>query len=213
MNPESVYQGDHMKERTMQPLLIAVREHTRDAHRRLETALALLDRPLTLPRYRRLLRGFAGFYGPLEARLAAFPQWADVHIDYSQRRKLPWLVADLAALGDDSASIHQLPRCERLPPTDSFGQAVGCAYVLEGATLGGQHLARVVQAQLGLSADTGGRFFDSYGMRVPEMWRAFQDAMVRATRDVGQQYEVLDAAEQTFVALHRWMEPTMEVEP
>lgn len=189
----------------MESLLVAVRLHTRHAHQRLEEALALVDRPLTMARYRLLLVAYTGFYGPVEARLAVFPQWREVGIDYSRRRKLPWLESDLLVLGETPSTLRSIRRCSDLPACDTFEQALGCAYVLEGATLGGRRLAGVVESQLGLSARHGARFFHSYGEALPTMWREFRSTLLRAAETPEQHQQVLDAADQTFAAMHRWV--------
>lgn len=189
----------------MESLRVAVREYTRHAHWRLEDALALTDRPCTMARYRLLLSAFAGFYGPLEARLAAFPQWRHVGIDYAKRRKLPWLIADLMALGATPSTLRTLPRCSDLPSSDTFERAVGCAYVLEGATIGGRRIRSILEPQLALSPECGARFFHSYGDELGAMWRQFETAMPRAANTPEQRRRLLEAADQTFAAMHRWV--------
>jgi heme oxygenase len=51
--------------------------------------------------------------------------------------------------------------------------AVGCLYVLEGATLGGQFISRHL-ATLGIGPANGGLFFHGYGAKTGEMWKSFQ---------------------------------------
>lgn len=135
---------------------------------------------LSAETYVRTLARFYGFYHPLEKE--SFGR---------ERRKADELAADLSYFQIDPLS---LPDCPYIPELDIPAKALGCMYVTEGATLGGQIIARHVRRVLHLNED-GCLFFSSYGAEVGRMWRLFRqtveqhaapdwhDEMVESARD------------------------------
>ena len=181
----------------------ALREHTRAQHARLEQRLAIERRVRDRDAYVDLLRRFLGFYLPVEARLAAFAQaFRDNGIDLTERWKVAKLQRDLIVLGEN-ASNQADPSL--LPAIPTFPRAVGCLYVLEGSTLGGQIILRHVRESLGLDAANGAAFFAGYGARTGAMWHAFSrflSALPFGAHDAGQ---AIAAARETFESLERWL--------
>ena len=76
--------------------------------------------------------------------------------NYAERRKFPWLMEDLSFLHETPL---QLNPTMNLPVINSLGRLVGALYVLEGSTLGGQLISRQLNQHLGLTLNTGARFF------------------------------------------------------
>ncbi len=183
-------------------LLARLRAETRAEHDAAEAALDLLRPTLTRSDYRAALVKFHGFYRPVEAVLWADDGWRDRGIEPSERQKLPHLRADLAALG--AGDTAGLPVCRDLPPLATAAARFGCLYVLEGATLGGQILGPRLQQQLGLTPDSGARFFDGYGPRTGPLWQEFRAALTAFAVAPDDQEEVIAAALATFQALRRW---------
>lgn len=185
-------------------ILQTLREHTHESHRRLEGRLDLLERTISLGLYRDLLARFYGFYVPAEARLArlcfAMPALQD-----AQRRKEPLLVQDLKALGMSAGQIQSLPLCADLPALAMLPQALGCLYVLEGSTLGGQIISRHLQSVHDLDAGNGAAFFRSYGPEVGAMWRAFGAALCSYPAGPEEEKLILSAACETFSTLEAWL--------
>jgi heme oxygenase len=142
-----------------------------------------------------------GLYSPLENALAVI-DWVGAETLVRARRKTPWLVADLTALGIDPA---HLPQARALPAITNSADVLGVLYVLEGATLGGQVVLRWLTERLGLSATDGAQFFSSYGPRVGLMWRAYLETLEHfgVDPDVGDRIE--SAALSTFAVFGQWM--------
>lgn len=180
---------------------LALKDATRDLHARVEAAVDLPAQTRTLDRYRDLLAAFFGLHEPLEQRLAGLP-WHEAGLDLDARRKSPLLRTDLRALGVDAAAVRP---CPTLPPTGTLAAGLGCLYVLEGSTLGGQLVAREVEASLGIDARSGGAFFRSYGPDVGRMWRAFTRALDAYLVTPERQREATDAATATFEVFERWI--------
>ena len=153
--------------------------------------------------YRALLARLWGLYAPLESALARI-DWQGVEVDFPERLKLGWLEADLVFLGLDLAVIAQLPRASTLPRlTDRLG-AMGMLYVMEGASLGGQIISRRLTADLGVTADRGGRFFSSYGRQVGQRWRDYLLALERFADDPAASARIEDSALATFESFLSW---------
>lgn len=147
-------------------LLLALRAGTRDAHRRLEDRLDVLERCRLPESYTALLQAFRSLHAPLEQALAASPLTAPVVPDWPRRRKTGWLDDDLRRLGAAP------PADRRVPPLATAEDVAGACYVVEGATLGG---ALVVRALTDGAADPPPhRFFASYGAERGAMWARFR---------------------------------------
>lgn len=149
-------------------LSAALRDRTRDSHERTEAALDLLGPGLTLDRYRRLLERWYGFEATWERHAPAV--LGDAF--FAPRRRLPMLDADLHACGLTADQIAALPTVpDAALPFADRSAALGILYVIEGSTLGGQHVAKTVATRLGLSPDRGTAYFSSYGPDVGRFWR------------------------------------------
>ena len=186
--------------------LSRLRVETRPEHDAIEAALDLTCRALTRESYRRTLEHFYGYYQPLEVAVRAVQGWGGHGLDPDERRKTQLLEFDLRALGV-VASLDSLPVCHDIPPVDRLAAAFGYLYVTEGATLGGQIISRHVRQAIGVTPESGGRFFHGYGERTGIMWQTFRTALAAfaTTRDT--QDEVVASAVQTFRTLRAWCEP------
>jgi heme oxygenase len=181
----------------------ALRHATRSAHDRIELALPFFDAGLTRTRYVRVLQALYGFYAPVEPLCELVVGASGAALELRTRRKLALLGADLAVLGHTRRDLEALPTCRALPTMTLASQALGVLYVLEGATLGGQIIARRLHDFLGIDAVGGAAFFGCYGERTREMWLRFAAHVERVPGlDLG---AALAAAIQTFETLERWL--------
>jgi heme oxygenase (biliverdin-IX-beta and delta-forming) len=143
--------------------------------------------------YARFLSSALGFYEPVEADLIAAGTIEPA------RAKTPWIVRDLEVMG---ARIDG-PRASFRPPADPAGR-FGCAYVLEGATLGGRILLARVNESLGLSSEAGARFLAGYGSETGAMWTSFRAALVeRVPASAGD--ALVEGARETFRSYGKWL--------
>lgn len=188
----------------MNSAIAELRIATWPAHQRLERRIDFKARLADAGTYRRHIEGMWGFYAALEPQLGS-GVLHDSLADYERRRKLPLLTRDLIALGADPAVVQRLPRCAAVPGCADAAEAFGCAYVLEGATLGGRSLVPVVQARLGITAERGAAFLASYGDAVGEMWRAFGAAFDRCCSTAERRSRAANAAVATFASLELWL--------
>jgi heme oxygenase (biliverdin-IX-beta and delta-forming) len=114
--------------------------------------------------------------------------------------RAPWLSSDLSACGE--ALPPDAPDAVR-PALECEGHAVGYVYVIEGAALGGQLIARHLQATLGISPTSGGRYFAGDLRGIGVRWRAVQGALERY--DGAPAATVIEGARRTFDSLLRWL--------
>jgi len=189
---------------------------TRDLHRRVEQAVGIESVCADLPAYRHLLSQLLGYYEPLEERLSRFA-WDSAGLDFAARRKSTWLREDLVFLGVDQRQQAALPRCRQLPQPRSIAAALGAMYVLEGATLGGQVILRMIakNLQLATAGGTGfqAHFHAGYGPHNNSMWLSFKAA---ATRELDSSARIADAvhgARETFLTYESWLHSTTQPLP
>lgn len=186
-------------------ILDRLRRETRAPHARLEARVQIERRVCEVALYADFLEKLFGFYQPQEQRLQALAGWEKYGVDLAERWKTPWLRHDLAALGRTDRELEELPRCRALPAVHDLAQGFGCAYVLEGATLGGRHISRL----LGESAVPAGarQFFSSYGSRVGELWTAFVAALesFAAHSAPAERDRIVATARDTFSRMEAWV--------
>ncbi len=190
---------------TIRERLAGLRRHTASHHDALERHVDIIGRLDSVEQYVDVLARLYGFYEPFEAELgAAVVRWC-LPFDFEARRKVPLIARDMVVgFGMAPATIHALPRCPWVPPPTSPAAALGCLYVVEGATLGGQLIARHVERRLGIGAGTGAAFFVGYGADVGPRWRTFCSVLADALRDRAAEKDILTAASDTFIAFERW---------
>ncbi len=187
---------------TRPAVLDLLRDRTRAAHERAEETLPLLDPSLDAARYRAILAGFWGFHAVLEPRVAAVAELRDLGLDPAERRKLPRLEHDLRTLGADPTRVTV---ADAVPEVEGVAAALGCMYVLEGATLGGRIISRQLAAR-GIRPDAGGAFFAGYGDETGEMWKSFSAAIgAYAEAHPESTARIVEAADETFTLLERWL--------
>jgi len=175
-----------------------LKEATWDQHLRLEKRLEIKDRFSETSAYRDHLTRLWGFHAAAEAQWAGFLLGA--LDDYPARLKAPLLARDIEALGGLPPSA-----LASVSPVADEVAALGGFYVLEGATLGGQHLLPIVQRKLGLSATHGASYLASYGPDVHEMWRRFSAIVDARCATPEAQEHASETARATFLALENWL--------
>lgn len=155
--------------------------------------------------YRCLLQRFWGFYVPVETQIDHLKEQITLPLDFSRREKTCLLASDLQATGILETDLPALPLCTYLPELESVSQVLGCLYVFEGATLGGQMIARHIKQHLHLTEGYGYTFFNSYGRDVGTMWRSFRDIFVTYTLVADAEDAIISSACETFLQFNRWL--------
>lgn len=169
-----------------------LRADTAAIHARTEADMDLLGRMGSREGYTSTLIRMEAFYRGAEP--AIFQACADFVPERFLESRLARLHADLKAIAPSwlaSAAVSFPKEIARWP------EALGALYVMEGAALGGQIIARHVSAVLGFTPEYGASFFASEGVAVGPRWKAFRD-LLDAYPD---EYEaILAGAQATFEA-------------
>lgn len=152
--------------------------------------------------YIKLLQIFYTYFGALEEKINRFIS-PDLLADYDERRKAQSLRADITAL--DGPVPQLAPENDTPAITDSL-QAFGALYVIEGSTLGGQIISKMMARQLNINDSKGLSFFNSYGDQTETKWAAFKDVLNHQAKTDDDAERVIEAADATFLKFNSWFE-------
>jgi heme oxygenase (biliverdin-IX-beta and delta-forming) len=181
-----------------------LKEETSVVHTRLEKnslLKTLLQADIQLGQYQHILGLFWGFFAPLESLVLSFRE-IDLWLpDFAHRRKAEWIRLDLQNMG---LEVNPNKMCNDLPRVRTLDQALGCLYVMEGSTLGGNIIARHIHKTLGIEKDTGLAFFSGYGEQTSAKWKSFQQALGNYWQHTGKSDDIIGAAKETFEKLDAW---------
>ena len=179
-----------------------LRGATHQVHVRLNrhSLLVGLTQPgYSLSSYRKLLSAYFQLYSLLEKKINQFLGKHPCELDYSGRRKLPWLSKDIAFFEDGSpAFVLDMPLAQISQEIEHVGQLIGVLYAIEGSTLGGQVISRSLAEHLGLTRSKGACFFNGYGEETLNMWNDFICFAENIASDANQRIMAEQAACQTF---------------
>ena len=148
--------------------------------------------------YAAILRMFYGFFQQVEEQIQAHIASVDL-ADIAQRRTASFVLQDLQALG-----IAEVPaKCTDLPLITNTSQAFGALYVLEGSTLGGRVITKMLSSHPHVSIPADAlHFFSGYGEQTGKMWTGF----VHVLNEQENAEAISAAACQTFLHLKHWMQ-------
>jgi heme oxygenase len=147
------------------PAISHLRAATADIHARLETKLDVISRLGDAAARPDMIRRYAALHIPADAVLE--PYLAEIEgLDMTTRRRTPLLAKFVGGA--------PLPK---FPHPGSRAAALGMLYVLEGSTLGGRLILRML-ADRGCS-DPDLAFLDPYGHDTGSRWRSFLSVLSR----------------------------------
>lgn len=173
-----------------------LREETADLHRRVEDAVGLPGSVRSRDDYVDVLGRFLRLHEPLEKRLSAVAWrqgWTELGIELGRHRRAHLLADDLKALAAAPSSRPAPPLA--LPRLRTFGEALGCLYVLEGSSLGGRMLAPAIRSVVG---NVPVRFLMGEDRAHPGPWQDLRTALHRVAAERAD--EVVLGAGETFAA-------------
>ena len=181
--------------------------HTKVHHQQVEKLLVARMRSIDNPdAYVELLQLFYGYFSALEDKI-------NQHIgptqlpDYAERRKSESLFNDIESVGNITP---QKPEHPNLPMIENRLQAFGALYVIEGSTLGGKIISKLMAKQLDLQNNKGLSFFIGYGDKTEKMWEGFKEILNLQPQNRADAIIILDAANDTFNKFKFWIENANE---
>lgn len=156
----------------------------------------------TKEQYSDLLNLFFTYFGALEKRINQYIGSSQLP-DYPERRKTESLLNDMNYLG--GSSLEAIEDAD-VPQIDSPLQAFGALYVIEGSTLGGVMISKMMKKQLDLQDGRGLSFFESYGEETEAMWSRFKEVLDRQVSNEADEQLILNAADETFLKFKQWID-------
>lgn len=179
-----------------------LRNETREAHVSVEALIIPKIKKLdSANAYADLLRIFYGFFKPVEEKIAAIITNQELP-DVDKRRKAETIIEDIDFIGEQKPDTE----CNDLPAITSRTMALGAMYVLEGSTLGGQHLTKMISGKMNFTGTEGVTFFSGYGSNTMSMWSNFRIYMDKFTGSATAENEVIESANETFMKFKNWIE-------
>jgi heme oxygenase len=148
-----------------------------------------------------LLVLFYSFFGGLELNINKHIDYTFLP-DYADRRKTASLVSDLDAL---NTALPSLASDDDLPNINNHFEALGALYVIEGSTLGGKFISKMVRQQIDLPTVEGLSFFDGYGSNTDSMWQFFKQFMDQPLK-AEEEAIVIQSANDTFAKFSQWVD-------
>jgi len=147
-----------------------LRQATKQAHHVLDhhpLLAPLLTAKMRVDQYGDALSALHPVYHWAEHWIDAYLSQQAGWFDYASRRKLPALEADLMALGRLPAASHL--NAVKIAPGQ--GALIGILYTVEGSTMGGQVIARLLRQFSGPALPM--QFYTGYGDQSRQKWQAF----------------------------------------
>ena len=151
--------------------------------------------------YLKILSLFYSYFSGLESLIDKFISKDQLN-DYASRRKSQSIANDITYF---EGSLPVKATDDDLPAIANHLEAFGALYVIEGSTLGGSIIARIMRKQLDTQSDDGFTFFDGYGDQTEEMWSSFKSALIKQTQTEEENQLIIKAANETFLKFSSWI--------
>lgn len=181
-----------------------LKHQTEEAHQDLEAlVLPWLQSIASKTDYVQLLKGFYGYFSPMEDAVAPFIT-ETVLRDWPQRRKAYSILQDLAQLPE---GYSELPVATHLPSIQSLPEALGALYVMEGSTLGGKGIAKMLTKNKSAHLQSEQlQFFTGYGERTGAMWTTFVHVLDSFSGTDAEVEKMVNSANKTFSLFKAWLQ-------
>lgn len=173
-----------------------LRASTSQIHKELDSWLMPVFRQVNdTATYEQVLKAFYDYYTPVMEMVSGEIDTQYLP-DFAQRRKPELILNDLDAINKKNNFISQPPAS--LPVISNASEAFGALYVLEGSTLGGVFLSRLLAENMNITDNSGLSFFYGYGKESREKWTVFIEQINLFAAERGNEEAILRAACDTF---------------
>lgn len=151
--------------------------------------------------YLKLLKLFYGFFAPLETQVRKHIN-EEALADILKRGNTKKIMEDIEILGGDKAMVE----ASSLPHVSNVLQAFGVMYVMEGSTLGGQIITRMLRDNRNIKVSKNGlSFFEGYKENTLTMWKSFTSRLDNSFQTDEQVNEIVSTAKETFIKMKEWI--------
>jgi heme oxygenase len=175
-----------------------LKDSTHPSHQALEKKMvSMIKKIQTRQDYVKFLKLMYGYYSALEKRVQDYVSEPEI----GKRRKAQRLLEDISCF--ETTATPDL--CKELPPISSHAEALGAMYVLEGSTMGGKIIARMIEGQAGINGPSGFSFFNGYGDDNGKMWEDFKSLLNRPFDEL-EKLNLILTANRTFITFSNWID-------
>ncbi len=179
-----------------------VKNETKTRHQELEKVMIpLLKKASGEENYLHVLGIFYKFFSAVEKQISQVMP-ASFSVKWNDRRKSGWIESELNELGYSPSIWDSMPGPEYLPDLHSKNYT-GAMYVLEGSTLGGQHITAMLRRSLPFP-DHSFRFFSGYRELTFTKWHDFLTDFNKAPEQ--DHADIIHAASDTFHSFRMYLE-------
>lgn len=179
-----------------------IKDSTHTHHQALEASMIRRIKAIQRPEdYVALLKIFYSYFGGLEKKIKA--AIADVLPDLESRRKTGDLANDIQHFNGE---IPGFADGDDLPLIENYHQAIAALYVIEGSTLGGIYISKMIAKQLQLETTDGLTFFNGYGEDTNKMWDDFKVILNKQASNDAEEQDMIRTADDTFLKFKLWMD-------
>ncbi|MBN8788578.1 MAG: biliverdin-producing heme oxygenase [Terrimonas sp.] len=181
-----------------------LKEKTKQAHLSLEKKMVgYIKKVASGKDYEKLLRLFYGYYAPLEPLLNKYIN-NNIVPAYNQRRKSDTILKDINTISSGAINFR---KCGNLPQVNDVIEALGVLYVMEGSTMGGTIIAKMLNKQAAIPPESL-TFFNGYGEDNLPMWQSFIAAVNE--RAANNEEKIVKSANDTFSKMEEWCDKFYE---
>lgn len=181
-----------------------LRAGTRQTHEDLEKEmLPFIKGATNADEYARLLHLFYGYYHPLEQGISRYLD-ESILPDIADRRKAGWILNDLRAMNRSGEILED----SNAPLIQSRADALGAMYVMEGSSLGGKVISKMIADNLNYPDHSALSFFYGYGGQTGVRWKEFLAVLDRFSGTVEEDL-IVKKANEVFLKFQQWLQRNM----
>lgn len=181
-----------------------LRAGTKQTHEELEKEMLPFIKGATdADAYARLLHLFYGYYHPLEKGISLHLD-ESVLPDLSARRKAGWILNDLRVIESSTEIVEDT----NAPLIESRADALGAMYVMEGSSLGGKVISKMIADNLHYPDHSALSFFYGYGGQTGSRWKEFL-AVLDKFSDTDEEEAIVEKANEVFLKFRVWLQRNM----
>lgn len=176
-----------------------LKEKTQDFHEEIERVdlfKKITSETILLEEYISLIKKLYGFIYPCEQLI----QSLNCKYLISDREKTALLEKDMLAL----QITHETSTCTTIPSIKNHTEVMGYLYVMEGATLGGQIIKKILEKRFPFLIGKGTHYFSGYGQRTKIMWNEFCENLNLITAEE-ERKKAIKTACLTYEYFQNWM--------
>lgn len=185
-------------------LLHSLKTSTSQYHHQIEQIDSLkkiVTNKITLAEYKQLLCQLYGFINPCEKKIKE-----NFYRLIKGREKAVLLNNDLSEL--NCVISKEFLFCNNIPALNTIPEVFGYLYVLEGSTLGGQIVTKLLKSSLQSIPSIPTHYFNAYGKQTKKNWDAFLKSLIEQNFNDKQKEDLRISAINTFSTLLNWLKST-----